>query len=299
MILNYLREFNGHSSSIYALSIGSNPSEFYSGGSDGQLVHWNLNDPDGNAIAVTNEAIFCLAYDPINSFLFCGTENGSLFRIELNNKNHTRLLAFHRKPVYKVLIVEKSLFAISGDGILSEIDIRTFELKSANKLYSKGLRSLVHHSVNNSLIIGAQGGIIFEFKLASKETNKIIQIESNKTVFSLAINTETSQLIVGSMDALLRVYSIIDNLEIVQEINAHWFTINDIVLANNQKIIVSASRDKTIRLWDSNNFELIKEISSTKFQGNSRSINKLLWIKSTNVLLSASDDRIIKAWTIQ
>jgi WD40 repeat protein len=56
--------------------------------------------------------------------------------------------------------------------------------------------------------------------------------------------------------------------------------------------------DKTIKIWATENFQLLKVIDKTKQNGHLSSVNKCLWMDD-ETLLSGSDDRTIMMWKIE
>jgi len=74
------QQFNGHTGSVYALAESWNEASFFSGGSDGLLVEWNVHDNlNGKVIAKIPDVIFSIYVDenqrnihiwPPNSYLF-------------------------------------------------------------------------------------------------------------------------------------------------------------------------------------------------------------------------------------
>ena len=89
-----------------------------------------------------------------------------------------------------------------------------------------------------------------------------------------------------------------NNYEGVFSEPGHWFTINEIVFSPDGKFTATASRDKTIKIWDANSFKLLKVIDAVRGGGHINSVNTLLWSKYNNWLISGSDDRSIIIWEI-
>ena len=85
--------------------------------------------------------------------------------------------------------------------------------------------------------------------------------------------------------------------KIIVDHAAHWYTINKIKHLPEVNMIVTASRDKTFRLWDDQTYQPIKTIDVFK-DGHHHSINTLLWIAESKILLTAGDDRIINMWQL-
>ncbi|PSR03495.1 MAG: hypothetical protein BRD50_05840 [Bacteroidetes bacterium SW_11_45_7] len=63
-------------------------------------------------------------------------------------------------------------------------------------------------------------------------------------------------------------------------------------------MFASASRDKTVKLWDAETFELLKVLDNKKFEGHVHSVNKLLWSHEHDLLISCGDDRSVIIWKV-
>jgi len=88
-------------------------------------------------------------------------------------------------------------------------------------------------------------------------------------------------------------------LQITNCIPAHNYAIYSIVFSPNKKYFATASRDKTIKIWNAEILELLVRIDKKNFDGHTHSVNKLLWSDYKNYLISAGDDRAIMVWEIK
>ncbi len=74
-------------------------------------------------------------------------------------------------------------------------------------------------------------------------------------------------------------------------------TIFNFILPNR---ILTSSRDKSIKIWDAETFKLKKVISREKgMESHSHSVNKICWEKSTESLVSVSDDTNVIVWEVR
>ena len=77
------------------------------------------------------------------------------------------------------------------------------------------------------------------------------------------------------------------------------YTVNALALNTDGTLLFSGSRDKTIKIWDANSFELLKVIEGIRDGGHLNSVNSLLWSPEKKYLISGSDDKSIGIWKIE
>jgi WD40 repeat protein len=95
-------------------------------------------------------------------------------------------------------------------------------------------------------------------------------------------------LYTGSRDAKLKVWHA-PSMELLTSVDAHRSTINSLALLDD--LIISASKDKTIKIWDKS-VKLIQSIYSVD-GGHINSVNKVIAINGMDRFATASDDRSI------
>ena len=83
-----------------------------------------------------------------------------------------------------------------------------------------------------------------------------------------------------------------------QSIAAHDGAIYDIAYSPNSDLFATASRDKTVKIWDAKTFQLLEVLNKEDYDGHQYSVNKLIWSTYNNYLISAGDDRTIIVWEI-
>ena len=117
------------------------------------------------------------------------------------------------------------------------------------------------------------------------------------SVFSLVYSPDGKELLSGSRDARLKVWSLPD-YSLKQEVVAHLFAINHIAFNPSGDLYATGSMDKSVKLWDAKNHRLLKVIDKSRHAGHGTSVNKLLWTSYKDWLVSASDDRSVSIWNL-
>ena len=70
-----------------------------------------------------------------------------------------------------------------------------------------------------------------------------------------------------------------------------------LAISIDNKLADSVSRDKSIKLWEVDSFNILKKIDRRMDKGHSHSVNDISWINEKE-FFSAGDDRIIRRWKV-
>ncbi len=295
-----IASLTGHSGSIYALADPLNNGFILSGGSDKIVAQWNLNAPgDGEQLAKTNEVIYSLL--PNGETLLVGQAAGGIHVVNLESKNEIRLLQYHKAPVFDLALSKKHqlIFTLSGDGELGVLDRNDFSLIKKLQLGTGKLRAVAVNKLESIVAIGAADGSIYTFSLPEVAPLKHWQAhQPGFSVNALCFSPDENYLLSGSRDAHMNVYDVKNNFELVKSIPAHNYAIYAIAYHPSLNIFATASRDKTIKLWDSSTFEVLLRIDKEKNDGHVNSVNKLIWHQASGHLITGSDDRSVMIWKV-
>lgn len=298
--LKVLHRFTGHNGAIYALSNAPEPYDFCSAGGDGWVVGWQLAKPDeGRLIAKTDAKLFSLCYIPERMLLLAGDMNGGLHWIDLQHPGATTGLAFHQKGIFALLQIGDSIFSAGGDGKLGRWNLHTGRCEESLQLCRDSLRCLDYDPQKHELSVGASNGRIYFIDLNTLQVSNTINPAHDNSVFSLAYLNQGSQLVSGGRDAQLKHWSLnVSDTHLLSTQSAHWYTINQLALHPSGQWLASASRDKTIKIWDATTLQLLKVLETIRDHGHINSVNALWHSPDGQFLLSAGDDRSIIQWHI-
>ena len=287
-----------HNGSIYTVVKGEDENTFLSGGSEGIVIKWNvLKQDQAMAIARVEGQIFSLLYLPGKNHLMMGTMAGNLHVIDLNLKKEIHNIQYHEQSIFDLKLHGDEIFATSKDGTFSVWSTIDYGLKRIVSLSDLSLRSIDFHPQKKEAAIGGSDNKVYIVDLTSWKTITILEGPDN-SVFSVQYLMDGRQLLAGSRNAQLYLYDTEDQ-RLLKQIKAHLYTINHIQLIVENNFFATASRDKTIRIWNASTFELVKSLDHEKYDGHVNSVNKLLWLPSHHYLISGSDDRSIITWKIE
>ena len=292
-------QLTGHNASVFALSAGKDVGHFRSGGGEGWVAEWNLNDPEtGRLITKVDTQIFSLCPLHPDNRLVVGNMNGGAHWIDLDYPDFTKNILHHRKGIYGILHIENFVFTIGGDGVLTKWDSLTAKTLESIQLSNQSLRCLAYSAQRQEIAVGASDHALYFLDASSLVLKKRIDNAHQNSVFAIAYHPNNQHLLTGGRDAHLTIWRL-DHYQKINTQPAHWFTINDLVFHPKGHLFATASRDKTIKIWDAYTFELLKVLDTIRDGGHVNSVNALYWSAFSDYLISGSDDRSIIIWQIE
>ncbi len=294
-----IAQLTGHNGSIFSIVEDEQPNRFLSGGGDGWIVRWDLNEPDlGKLVAKVDQQIFALRAIPDQNLIIAGNMNGGLHWIRTDDLEKNKNISHHHRGVFDILPVHDAVLTIGGSGVLTKWSLDPIRSLESIQLSHYSLRSIDYSATRNEIAIGASDHSIFLLDAGSLALKKVLPKAHSNSVFAVKYHPNNSLLLSGGRDAHLRVWDLKSDFREVSTQPAHWFTINSIVFDPTGRWFATGSRDKTIKIWDAANFKLLKVLETVRDKGHLNSVNRLYWSTFGNYLLSCSDDRSIIAWEV-
>ncbi len=297
MQIEKIDTFSGHKGGVYSLEGGKSTSVLYSGASDGVLVQWNLQKPDvGKGLAQFSKGIFAIKYIEETNQIWVATHLDGIHVIDL-----TSLQKVHSKPmpqhsIFTFELINGILVAGNSAGFVYLYDVKNFELIKEIQVSNSSIRKILKMNQNQLLITGADGLI----RLLDINGSLISSFQAHQqTVFSMAFSEISKSLISVGKDAKVKKWKYKeDEFYLDQELVGHIFPIHDIVLNQEKRLFATSSMDKTIKIWDLEQFKLLKVIDFGRHGGHKNSVNKLYWSDYQDLLVSGSDDKNISVWKL-
>ena len=243
--------------------------------------------------------IFSLCYLAEANKVVAGNMNGGVHWVDLSNPTETKNVLHHQKGVFAMQQIGHYLLTAGGAGMLTRWDIAQQRTIESLHLSNQSLRCIAYASSRKELAVGASDHNIYLLDADTLEIKQIIKSAHKNSVFTIKYSPDERFLISGGRDAHLRVRDLQKDGQEISTQPAHWYTINDLVFHPKAPIFATASRDKTIKIWDADTYQLLKVIETVRDQGHLNSVNRLFWSTFNDYLVSCGDDRSIIIWDIK
>jgi WD40 repeat protein len=282
--------FSGHRGPVYALENGVD-SLFYSAGSDGWVVQWNLAKPDlGKVIAQVDGSVYALKLDS-EGILWIGHNYQGIQGIRVSDQTQVFSIPTSGLSIFSIEFVGSTAWLGHNDGMVTVVDVATKSVLKHIKASEKSVRTILVLSANR-IVVGYSDGFIRIFD-ADYQLLKAFQAHES-SVFSLA--KRGGDLYSVGKDARIKQWDAEYNL--VNEVVGHIYAIHDLHFSPDGNWLATASMDKTVKIWETDGLKLCKVLDATRHGGHKNSVNKLIWSSFDDLLVSASDDKNLSVWKI-
>ncbi|MEX2595930.1 MAG: hypothetical protein WEC59_03290 [Salibacteraceae bacterium] len=298
MICSQENQLKAHSASLYALAKGRTVNTVFTAGADRVVAEWNLNAQEPNPFAIRVESTVYSLLTIDRQRLIIGTGVGGIHTIDLLSKKEIKHLKLHNKGIFHLHhdTVNHRIYSSSADGTVSVWDAESWELLWHLQCTDQKVRRTTTNPDGSLAAICCGDGRCL---VLETQQHRIIQeLDAHADSCNAAAFTADGQLLTGGKDAHLKRWDIKNGFQLKKAIPAHNFAIYDIVVAPNSNWIATASRDKTIKIWDHDLEEKPVRLDRKSHDGHINSVNGMIFLEDENRLVSCSDDRSAIIWRI-
>lgn len=295
MKIERIDTFAGHRGAVYAICPGNESHIFFSAGSDGWVVQWDLRKPDvGKVVAQISGSIYAMVYDSTTDVLWVGQNFEGVHGILVADQSRLFSIQIPQLAIYAMEIMQGQVWVGHQDGLITVIDQQAQAIKKRIKSGESNIRtfSLLEQ---DQMAVGSSDGYIRIFGLDFTLNNA--WLAHTKSVFSLIFDRTSAHVMSVGRDALLKKWDV-TGAKIGEDVPAHIYSINALVKSPCGRYLATGSMDKTIKIWETDSLKLLKVIDHARYGGHTNSINRLLWTQYQDFLVSGSDDKNISVWKI-
>jgi WD40 repeat protein len=279
-----------HQAPVYALAQCATENLLFTGGGDRIVALWDLESGNQRPFSVRTDApIYSLFFYAPAQLLFVGCSNGKLHAIDIQSKQETHAWILDDKGVFDLKWDKEHnrLLAAGGSGILTALDLSELKVMRSVPLSDGKLRRVAIHRAGKLLAVADNSGPVHVLDADTYQTLDTIHAHADGAT-AVLWHPSKEVLLSGGKDAYIRCHSLTDRFKEVFSFAAHQSAIYDLVYHEQTNTVVSCSRDKTIKWWDTQTFDPLNRAGHAE-GGHKHSVNRLLSVGPH--LLSASDDR--------
>ena len=283
--------FSGHRGPVYALENGVD-SLFYSAGSDGWVVQWNLAKPDlGKVIAQIEGSVYAMKLDDAG-ILWIGHNYEGIQGIQVADQTQVFAIPTKGLSIFSIAFVGPNAWIGHNEGLITVVDMATKSVVKHIKASASSARCFCVLA-DNRVAVGYSDGFVRVF---DSEYQLVMDFKAHdSSVFSL--QSRGGELYSVGKDARIKRWS--NDFQLLTEVIGHIYAIHDIQFSPDGKWFATASMDKTVKVWESETLTLRKVLDASRHGGHKNSVNKLIWSSFDDLLVSASDDKNLSIWKIQ
>jgi WD40 repeat protein len=285
------KDLIGHSAAIYSLDFDG--IYLYSAAGDRFVTRWDLKTGTQDRFAIQfKNTPFSIALFSQNTNLAVGLENGDLHFFNLAERKEVKFFKQHKTGIFSILEnqLKNQLYTSDAEGNVAVWNTISFELELFLPFACGKIRKMSLNHDKSQLILACNDGMIRI--LETEFFNLLHSFEAHAaavTSFTFFPGDDTKCLS-GGKDAYLKVWDLNDYF-CFKAIPIHNFSVYDLLFISDTEFI-SCSRDKTIKIWNSETFSLSQRIEA-KNGGHLHSVNKLIKIGAKSFASCSDDKRIM------
>ncbi len=316
-----LRVLSTGDQSLRTLEFNPNTGSLFAGGDDGILYRWNTGsfNPEGKwekppqivgNPSVNPMAITALAVDKTKQLIAIGRREQS---ISLHQATDGKLLTKIKvpgqivqmvfdpvKPVLLAALNNNEIWAMDVNGTVGQPLPESFGNKIQMFPVPAGVEAM---TVDNKQIVYtiSKDKIFRQWKLAASEPIRVLNVGS--IADSVELNKDGTLILSGSHEGQLRVNRVADGAELNlfpahTQVDAK--SIYSVRWAPNEQQVLSASYDRSMKLWDLASKKMVREFKGytpkTFEKGHREAIFSAEFSKDGQFVVSASSDNTLKLW---
>ncbi len=281
----------GHDESVVSIKFSSDPNIFYSAGSDGKVLKWDLNDLTTipTVMYTGKHLIKSIDVSDDGTLLLIVAKDVGVVLVDMNNipregPNAVVDKEFSQSAIF--LPGENKYLTVNRKGELKVKGI-AFDSVGIGSSDQKVL-SLAIKADDQTIFAGTDKG---DVKIWDKINQTNHYFDESYAINALAISNDNNLLAIGREkgDAILWD---IERKEVVRVISGHQSAVTDVDFSPDNKYLLTASRDRTARLWDLTNTRKLPTI----FDDHNDWVLTAKFDVTGEQIITGSKDNFLRVW---
>lgn len=288
------QELHRAEQAVYALA-GSGDS-VHAACADGRILTWRGSEPSRIRLTAQVPApVFALALLP-DGEVAAGTSTGELFLLDLRSRAVTLRLHAHARAIHAIAGLPDGRIATAGaDGALRIWSVGSaggWSLLRDVPLSDAKLRGMAISSDGQWLAVACGDGPVRVLDTLLFNESRTFEGHAGGALCALFHPTKPV-LLSGGKDGHLRAWNLKHDQGQLPALPAHRSSIYALATAPDGSASATASRDKTVKLWDALTMAHRATLDRGG-HGHAHSVNAAAWIEAG--LFTAGDDRRLLRW---
>jgi len=290
--------YKAHTDAVNSLVFAPSANLFYSAGSDGKVLKWDLSDSIKKSEIIIRNAFVNKAIDVSSDekWLAIGTLGAGIGILDLQDKSaETRYFPNLGKKIESLTFTRdnNALIACSGNNLLE------FNINSGAGIITGTTDStILSISVSpDSKIVaaGTKNGKVVIWNRANGFKYEVLNDDPANQVTSVAFDNTGNVLAAGDISGYLRTWDIKEK-KLLNNVRGHYARITNIKYSPDNKLIATSSYDNSISLWDASNLNA----QPVKLKEHESWVFALAFNSSSDKIVTGSskEDRLI-VWPIK
>jgi WD40 repeat protein len=248
--------YKGHSNAVRTLDFLPNSSAFFSAGSDGSILKWDLNSQkmDPVSIAGGQGIIEKLKVTSNGNWLIIGGNRSGIFLLDLRTAGKSPEALKTDDPNIRAIALARDNNTFYAAGLQNFIEKHSINDRSSEKVVETGSRinSLAISPDGNYLAGGTRDGKTIVWNTASGYEANVIFNDPANAVQSVSYTPNGRYLVCGTLNGRILVFRS-GSYELVRELSGHTARVTEIDFSPNSSYMASSAYDGKVLLWNMNN----------------------------------------------
>ncbi|WP_258104553.1 WD40 repeat domain-containing protein [Marinoscillum sp. MHG1-6] len=285
----------GHSQMVVSLEKGSDPNYFYSAGSDGRVLKWNINRPKGIPTTIYEEQDLIRSIDVSDNdkWLMVVTKNSGV--VIVNQESSAEI----DQTIRDMELVQAATFLPNKDAYLTvnkkgEVKIKGYEYpdEAVGQIASKVL-SVVISPEDYTAYLGTEAGNVAKIQESTGNGDLSIMFPKAYAINALDISPDHKLLAIGRELGDVVIWDI-EAKEPLRIISGHESAVTDVEFSPDNTMLVSASRDGTARIWDIQNTRKLPIV----LDDHEDWVMTVSYSRDGKQIITGSKDNFIRIWQV-
>ena len=288
------REISGHAAGVYSLAFDG--TYVYSASADKFVARWKVDEGIQDKFAIKFEqSVYSICLFHEAQYLAVGLSNGDLHFFDLSSRKELKFYQQHKTALFALCEnpSKKHLYAADSDGNLSVWNTETLDLLTLLPFDCGKIRRIALDSTGEHIALCGQDGFIRILDTTFFNEKSSFKAHDGGVTSALFHPLRDEFIFTGGKDAHVRLWNF-NTGEMLKSIPAHNYVIYELIALNHGKTLVSASRDKTIKIWNLDSLSFLQKLDR-KVAGHKHSVNCLTKLDEST-FASGSDDKQLVIW---